>query len=127
FVEMGKFAARVLEEELANQDEDECKEIYGEDSGIGQDGRRVRSPKNKFVRNKELQLAHEPEAKRKKDGDGDEQRVGDHWESPRNRILFFPGLSNITGSGKAAGRQPRPSSTPGVSRITVAVEGCGAG
>src|SRR5260370_12349112 len=124
---MGEFSPGVLEEELADESECCSKHVDGQNSDVRQEGCSVRAPKNELVGNEESQLAHEPEAQREQDGDGDEQDVGNHWKSPRNLILFFPWLSIVAGSGKAAGKQRRPSSsTPGVSRIAVDGEGSSA-
>src|SRR5258708_30361037 len=118
FVEMRECRPRVFQEELANGNESGSKHIDGQDSDVHENGCGVLTPKNELVGNEEPQLAHEPEAQREQDGDGDEQDVGNHWKSPRNLVLFFPWLSIVAGSGKAAGKQRRPSSsTPGVSRI----------
>src|SRR5260370_27759026 len=127
-VEVGEFLPRVLEEELADENERSSKHVDGQDSDVPKDRCRVRAPKNEFVGDEEFQLAHEPKAKRKQHGDGDEQDVGNHWKSPRNLVLSFPWFSIVAGSGQAAGQQRRPSSsTPGWSKTTADGEGCGAG
>src|SRR5258707_3645756 len=98
---MGEFSTRILEEELTDQNEHGGKDVDGQDPDIRQDGCGVRAPKNKFVGNEESQLAHEPEAECEQDGDGDEQDVGNHWESPRKLVRFF----RDSRSSLAAGRR----------------------
>ena len=86
---MRKFSPRVLEEEFADENEGRSKHVDGQDCDVRHDGRRVRTPKNKFVGNEEFQFAHEPEAECEQDGDGNQQDVGDHWKSPTALVLFF--------------------------------------
>lgn len=93
FVEMRKLSTRILEEELAEKNERGGEYIGRQNHHVDQEGRSVRVPEDKPVGDEELQLAHKPKTESEQNGDGDQEDVGDHRESPgqtRKGLGMFP-------------------------------------
>lgn len=77
-VEMGQLAACILEEEFPVQCKGRRENIGKQETTVGEERRRIRSPDDDFERDETLEFAHEGEADGKHDGNGDEKGVRKH-------------------------------------------------
>ena len=94
-VQMQQLPAGILQEEFANQDKRDGEDIHGQGSAIYKDRSGIGFPQKHLVRNKESELAHEPEAEREQYGNGDEGSISNHRNSRKGLFLcrlmdYFP-------------------------------------
>src|ERR1700733_2390596 len=77
-IDVGELASRIFQEELALNHIDGSEDVYKQDGRTGEQHGAVLMKEEVPVGNEEAQLAHEPETRGQKDGNGDDERVGNH-------------------------------------------------
>jgi hypothetical protein len=77
-VDVRQLAPRVFQEEFALHGVDAGKEIDECHAEPSEEHGAILMKKDVFVGNEELQFIHQPEAKRKQDGDGKDECVSEH-------------------------------------------------
>jgi hypothetical protein len=104
-VDVGEFAARVLEEELSLDGIDGGKQIHKENSEPQEQHTAVLPEQNVPVRYEELQLTQQPESQGQEKCDGDDKGVGNHWSLP-------PGLGGLFAKQILIGERPERRQAP---------------
>ena len=77
-VDVRQLAACIFEEECALDHVNGGKDIHEQHGNSGQDHVSVLVVQNEAVGDEKFEFAHEPETEGKQDGNGDDQRVGNH-------------------------------------------------
>lgn len=79
---MSELSARILEEEFPIKDE-RCREDIGkQETTVGEDVCRIRSPNDDLERDEKLELAHEGETNGQHDRNRDKDRIRNHENFP---------------------------------------------